>query len=254
LDQSEIQPPIIPNSIRDLLSVLLTCAAGSMDALSLFGLGGVFASGLSGNTIVLGASLAQGESTKALLGIFIFIGYIPGAALAYFLLRKEGHNTEALGSKVVYTLGIELALLLALFFGIYDNHDYSSFNIGLVSLLLIASFSMGIQFVCAKHVNRSGVVITIITATVSNLVSRFVSQSQPTSTGMNNTGESVNAAGGVRHKWWRWRPSETTLFLMITWIGYFTGAALSGAALFFVSRHAAAAIPFVLVLIVFYMQ
>jgi uncharacterized membrane protein YoaK (UPF0700 family) len=219
---------VISNNIRDLLSVLLTCAAGSMDALSLFGLGGVFASGLSG----VNASLAQGESTKALLGIFIFIGYILGAALAYFLLRVERHNT-----------------LLALFFGIYANHDYSSFNDGLVSLLLIASFSMGIQFVCAKHVNRSGVVTTIITATVSNLVSRVVSQSQPTSAGMNNTGRSVNVAERVGHKWlWKWR-TETTLFLMITWIGYFIGAASSGAALF-LSRSAAAAIPLALVLIV----
>jgi uncharacterized membrane protein YoaK (UPF0700 family) len=263
VDQPEIQPPVISNNVRDLLSVLLTCAAGSMDALSLFGLGGVFASGLSGNTIVLGASLAQGESTKALLGIFIFIGYILGAALAVFLLRGERHNTERLSSKVTYTLGIELVLLLTLFFGIYINHDYSSFNVGLVSLLIVASFSMGIQFVCAKHVNRFGVVTTVITATVSNLVSRLVSQTQPTSTGMNNvstgmnnvsTGmnnvESVNAAEGVKHTRWWGRPSETTLFLMITWAGYFTGAASSGAALFFSSRSAAAAIPFVLVLIV----
>jgi uncharacterized membrane protein YoaK (UPF0700 family) len=145
LDQPEIQPPVISNNIRDLLSVLLTCAAGSMDALSLFGLGGVFVSGLSGNTIVLGASLAQGESTKALLGIFVFIGYILGAALAVFLLRAERHNTEILSSKVTCTLGIELVLLLALFFGIYANHDYFSFTIGLVSLILIASFSMEIS-------------------------------------------------------------------------------------------------------------
>jgi uncharacterized membrane protein YoaK (UPF0700 family) len=183
---------------------------------------------------VLGASLAQGESTKTLLGIFIFIGYILGATLAYFLLRVERHNSLGLSTKVIYTLGIEMVLLLALFFGIYANHDYSSFNIGLVSLLIIASFSMGIQFVCAKHVNRSGVATTIITATVSNLVSRVVSQSQPPSAGMNNTGGSVNVAERVGHKWlWRWRPTETTLFLMITWIGYFIGAASSGAALFF---------------------
>lgn len=94
-----------------------------------------------------------------------------------------------------------MVLLLALFFGIYANHDYISFNIGLVSLLLIASFSMGIQFVCAKHVNRSDVATTIITATVSNLVSKVVSQSQPTSAGMNNTGGSVNVAERVGHKW-----------------------------------------------------
>jgi len=207
------------------LSVLLTCAAGSMNALSLFGLGGVFASGLSGNTIVLGASLAQGESTKALLGIFIFIGYILGAALAVFLLREERHNMLGLNTKVAYTLGIEMVLLLALFFGIYANHDFSSFNIGLVSLLIIAFFSMGIQVACAKHVNRSGVVTTIITATVLNLVSRLVSQSQPTSTGMNNTSWSVNVAERVGHKWrrWNWRPTETTLFLMIAWIDTLPG-------------------------------
>jgi uncharacterized membrane protein YoaK (UPF0700 family) len=64
---------------------------------------------------VLGASLAQGESTKALLGIFIFIGYILGAALAYFLLRAERHNTLGLSTKAIYTLGIEMVLLLALF-------------------------------------------------------------------------------------------------------------------------------------------
>ena len=107
---------------------------------------------------------------------------------------------------------------------------------------------MGIQFVCAKHVNGSGVVTTIITATVSNLASRLVTQSKPTSASI-NTVDSVNVAGGVKHKWLGC-PSETTLFLMITWVGYFTGAASSGAALFFSSRSAAAAIPFVLVLIV----
>ena len=48
---------------------------------------------------------------------------------------------------------------------------------------------------------------------------------------------------------WKWRSTETTLFLMITWIGYFIGAASSGAALF-LSRSAAAAIPLALVLIV----
>ena len=62
---------------------------------------------------------------------------------------------------------------------------------------------------------------------------------------MNNTGGAVNVEERVGYKWWRWnwRPIETTLFLMIAWIGYFTGAASSGAALFIWSRSAAAAIP-----------
>ena len=62
----EIAPAISSNT-RDFLFVVLTCVAGSIDALSVFGLGGVFTSLLSGNTIVLAAYLIQGHSTKALL-------------------------------------------------------------------------------------------------------------------------------------------------------------------------------------------
>jgi uncharacterized membrane protein YoaK (UPF0700 family) len=67
LDQSKKIAPAISSNTRDFLFVVLTCVAGSVDALSVFGLGGVFTSLLSGNTIVLAAYLVQGHSTKALL-------------------------------------------------------------------------------------------------------------------------------------------------------------------------------------------
>jgi uncharacterized membrane protein YoaK (UPF0700 family) len=65
LGESKTKTPIISNNLRDLLFLILTCAAGSVDALSVFGLGGVFSSALSGNTIVLGASLVQGRTEPA---------------------------------------------------------------------------------------------------------------------------------------------------------------------------------------------
>jgi len=74
---------------------------------------------------VLGASLAQGESTKALIGIFIFIGYILGAVLATLLLRNDRPDIAKLSNKFIYTLGIEMNLLFALIFGIYTNRDFS---------------------------------------------------------------------------------------------------------------------------------
>ena len=97
--------------------MVLTCVAGSVDALSVFGLGGVFTSLLSGNTIVLAASLVQGQSTKALLGIFVFVGYIPGAALAAFFLRQEKRNILEWTNRLTQTLGIEVILLLTLVLG-----------------------------------------------------------------------------------------------------------------------------------------
>ena len=63
--------------------------------------------------------MAQGESTKASIGISIFIGYILGAALATFLLRNERPDTAKLSNKVIYTLGVAMVLLFALIFGIY---------------------------------------------------------------------------------------------------------------------------------------
>ena len=99
-------PPISSNT-RDFLFVVLTCVAGSVDALSFFGLGGVFTLFLSGNAIVLAAYLVQGHSTRALLGIFVFVGYFPGEALAAYLLRKEKRNTLEWTKRVTQTLGIE---------------------------------------------------------------------------------------------------------------------------------------------------
>jgi uncharacterized membrane protein YoaK (UPF0700 family) len=127
---NEIKTAVISNKAKDFLFVMLSCAAGSMDALSV-------ASALSGNTVVLGASLVQGESTKALLGIFVFVGYIPGAALAAFLLRQEKQERPKWTRWVTQILGIEVISLLILALGTYVNHNYSSFNIGLVTLVFL---------------------------------------------------------------------------------------------------------------------
>ena len=44
----------IRKGLRDRFLLMLACAAGSVDALSLMGLGGVFCSALSGNTMFPG--------------------------------------------------------------------------------------------------------------------------------------------------------------------------------------------------------
>ena len=87
----------------------------------------MFTSLFSGNTIVLAAYLVQGHSTKALLGIFVFVGYIPGAALAALFLKQEKHNIEWT-RRVTQTLGIEVIFLIVLVIATYFSHNYSSFN------------------------------------------------------------------------------------------------------------------------------
>ncbi len=216
--------------------MVLACVAGSVDALSLFGLGGVFTSTLSGNTLVLAAYLVQGHSMKALLAIFVFVGYIPGVALGAFFLKQEKHNTEWT-KRVTQTLGIEAIFLMVLVVGTYFSHNYSSFDIYLV---FIAAFSMGIQYTCAKRVNRIGAsTTTMITATLSKLVLHVVDRSK-------DIGLTTGAAHEKREYLY---PNERTIFLASVWGGFFAGGA-SSVALLSVSRTAAAALALVLVLFV----
>jgi len=110
--------------------------------------------------------------------------------------------------------------------------------------------SRGIQYACAKQVNRIGVVTTMITGTLASLVSRIVHRRElPMSYDQKNSGLNTAAAATGQNKNQLWHPTETTIFLVSVWGGYFAGAIMSVAALF-VSRSAAATIPLVLVVIV----
>ena len=227
--------------------MVLTCVAGSVDALSVFGLGGVFTSLLSGNSILLAAYLVQGHPTKVLLGIFVFVGYRPGEALATRLLRREKGNKLELTKRVTQTLGIEAIPLFALVVGTYFNHNYSLFHIGSVALVFLAAFSMGMQYRCAKQVNDKGVITTMVTGTLSSLVSRLVDRGEPTSPDLKVVSSTTDAE---QNKHESRHPSETTVFLACVWGGFFIGAASTVAVLTYVSRTAAAAIPLVLILII----
>jgi uncharacterized membrane protein YoaK (UPF0700 family) len=197
---------------------------------------------LSGKTIVLAAYVVQGHSARVLLGIFVFIGYLPGNVLATYFLRGEKHNTLEWTKRVTQTLGIEAISLLALLVATYFSHNSSSFD---TTLVFLAAFSMGIQYKCATQVN-STVVTTMVTGSLSRLASSLVDRGEPISPSQKNTSSTTGAVltkHGFRH------PSETTIFLASVWGAYFVGAALSAAVLT-VSRTATVAIPLVLILFI----
>lgn len=143
-----------------------------------------------------------------------------------------------------------MVLLLVLVLGSHFNHNYPTFNTGLVSLLLVASFSMGIQFICAKHINRIGVVTTMITGTLSGFISRLVNREEPSTASANQNKDDASSITKDDFKYKFHSPSEATLFLVTIWISYFGGAILSTTVLLYVSCNTAIAIPFLIVLLV----
>src|SRR5690242_18322148 len=100
---------------RDTMLLVLTWAAGSVDALSYLGLGRVFTAMMTGNTVMLGLSLAEGELLAALRSILALIGFAAGATLGALVVEHDAVESDW-PPEVTAGLWLE-AFVLALFCG-----------------------------------------------------------------------------------------------------------------------------------------
>jgi len=204
------RPSSIGDNARDLFLLLLAMAAGGMDALGLLGLGSVFTSALSGNTVLLGIAVAQGRLGEAILCSVVFLGFIPGAIAAAAFMRSRPKSSHW-SWRITCALAIELVILLAfiVWLSSVGNADETT---TLLPLVLLSSLAMGLQYMTMLRLNVSGVTTTFVTSTVVNLVCRMV---------VPEKGVDGSACTGSR-----WT-DRTNRFLASVWICYFLGAAFS---------------------------
>ena len=225
---------------RDRFLLLLACAAGGMDALGLLGLGGVFTSALSGNTILLGIAVVQGHLEEAVLCSVVFLGFIPGAVSGAILLRSVPRGSQWT-SRVTGALALESAVLLVLVasFWLIGN---ASTTASLALLIALSAFAMGLQYMTMFRLNVKGVTTTFVTSTVVNLACRLaLPEKEPKDA---SRAEAPEGEGGATCL-----SDRTNLFLGLVWGAYFSGAMLS-AALTTLNDAAAAALSFLLVSVV----
>ena len=92
--------------------LLLTGAAGIADAISYLGLGHVFTAMMTGNTVLLGLALAQGEAYAAARSMLALFGFVAGVALGALIAGTESDDGPW-PPGVTRALGLEAALLAA---------------------------------------------------------------------------------------------------------------------------------------------
>jgi uncharacterized membrane protein YoaK (UPF0700 family) len=227
----------VQQKTRDRFLLLLACAAGGMDALGLLGLGGVFTSALSGNTILLGIAVVQGHLEEAVLCSVVFLGFIPGAVSGAMLLRSVPRGSQWT-PRVTAALALESAVLLVLVasFWLIGN---AATTASLALLIGLSAFAMGLQYMTMFRLNVKGVTTTFVTSTVVNLACRLALQEKEP--------KDAPGAGGPEGEGGAACLSDrTNLFLGLVWGAYFSGAMLS-AALTTLNDAAAAALSFLLV-------
>ena len=190
----------IPAPARNLFLVLLSAAAGCVDAIAFIHVG-VFPANMTGNSVVLATNLLHPASGAAILSALALLGFCAGAAASARMVRSAEHawshrtNIALLGAAAL-VLGAAAAIP-------FTGDRY-------MALIILATASaMGIQSAAVQQLGIAGVATVFMTGTLTTAVSRFV--------------------GGVQERMAGRLPLEKSPWLpALTWSAYFLGAFLGG--------------------------
>jgi uncharacterized membrane protein YoaK (UPF0700 family) len=152
---------------RESMLLVLTFAAGSVDAISYLGLGHVFTAMMTGNTVLLGLALAQGEMFAALRSIVALIGFALGVFVGAIMVERDSEPAEW-PAAVTNALALETVTL-----GIFAATSYLFDNsrAGVIYLLIaLSALAMGIQSAAVRRLGVPGIATTYITGTLTTLM------------------------------------------------------------------------------------
>ena len=149
----------------DIMLVLLACIAGSVDVMSYYRLGHVFTANMTGNTILLGLSIGQGNLASSLHSLAALAGFFTGALIGAFIIE----NTEKAWSYyVTLSITVETIIIFILTF-IWIQKTQVLNNDVLYFSIALSAIAMGIQSAAIRHLNIPGVVTTFLTGTITTI-------------------------------------------------------------------------------------
>jgi uncharacterized membrane protein YoaK (UPF0700 family) len=150
---------------RESMLLLLTLAAASVDAISYLGLGHVFTAMMTGNTVLLGLALAQGEALAALRSILALIGFTIGVFAGALIVDRESEPAEW-PAAVTTALAFEMLAMFAAASTLFD----STRAVIIYLLIIMSAFAMGIQSAAVRRLGVPGIATTYITGTLTSLM------------------------------------------------------------------------------------
>ena len=167
-------PPLV--AVRDILIVVLAATSGYVDAVSYLGLGRVFTSNMTGNTVLLGLALGQAQGIAALRSLVALAGYLCGVAAATLIIERYTADKRS----VIWPVGVTTALvfecgvLLVFAVGGVLAHAASPASPIVYLLIALSAIAMGTQSVAVRELGVSGITTTYITGTWTSLISESV--------------------------------------------------------------------------------
>jgi uncharacterized membrane protein YoaK (UPF0700 family) len=172
-------PERLPRTLG-AVTIVLSAAAGAMDVVTYFAFNQVFASTMTGNLVLLGLGIGQGDFDQIVDNVCAILGYCGGLMLGTVfcgMVMRRLPWRNAVGA----TLTLELALLLALgvfWYGVEDD-DPVLVQWKLVILVVGSGIAMGTQAAAMRYIGPAGTPTTFMSGTVTNWVSALVEPHRP---------------------------------------------------------------------------
>ena len=76
-------------TVRNAMLVMLSMAAGCVDAVGFLGLGQIFVANMTGNTVLLGLALGQAKGQAALRAVVALVGFVAGVGAGAAILGRD---------------------------------------------------------------------------------------------------------------------------------------------------------------------
>jgi uncharacterized membrane protein YoaK (UPF0700 family) len=164
---------------RDALVITLTLVTGSVDAIGLIRLGGVFTSVMTGNMVFLGIAASERSGSIALHTGVAFVMYIVGSFIgARIAGHAPDHETHLWPLSVVKALSVELVVIAAFAVWWEFVHAAPSTDVA-YSLLGLNAMALGIQSSAVLRFGVSGLSTTYLTGTLTQFIAGFTKKKSP---------------------------------------------------------------------------
>jgi len=149
----------------EIMLVLLACVAGSVDVMSYYRLGNVFTANMTGNTVLLGLSIGQGNVASSLHRLAALAGFFSGALIGAYIVEN---TKKGWSNYITISLSIETTIIFILvYIWFFEGKVIDDF--ALYVSIIMAGLAMGIQSATVRHLNIPGIITTFLTGTITSI-------------------------------------------------------------------------------------
>lgn len=148
----------------------MAVTTGGMDAIGFIAMGGVFASVMTGNLVLLGVSIGHRNGSLATHVGVALAAYVVGVVAGFIVAGRPDRGRPTWPARVTAALLVELALIVGLTVGweLAGGHPVGDPQLLLLGL---AALAMGVQSSAVRSLAAPGLSSTYMTGTLTSLVS-----------------------------------------------------------------------------------